>query len=172
MINIVAFDIGIKNFAFASTIITPIEDWGYVQNIGINDLTSGEYKNIYKNLVSYLNNFITLWENTDIFLIEQQLNMMNIQATKIACHVYAYFIHFFPSKIIYEYPSTYKTKYFAFFSPLHRDRKRFAIATVLEHYKENDPVLYDWIKNLPKQDDVCDCILMCITFSKSPLFKS
>lgn len=168
---VVAFDIGTKNFAFAVVDIQ-ISGWGDVLHIDVYDLRKGG-GNLYKNLISYMKVYHHLWEKADVVLIEQQLNRMNVQATKLACHLYAYFLHQHPTLPIFEYPSIYKTKYTdcPLHSSTHKQRKNYAIQLVLDYYKEKDPVLFQWISSFPKKDDICDTILMCNTFLKSPLYK-
>lgn len=164
--RLAAFDIGIKNFAFA---VVSMEN----EKIVSMDVCDLRGQNIYHNLLTYLKQYDYLWETVDVVLIEQQLNRMNIQATKLACHVYAYFLHRHPSKYIYDYPSLYKTKYtcFALENSTHRQRKQYAIQKVLEQY-QNDPVFLDWLSQFPKKDDLCDCILMCKTFPSTPLYRN
>lgn len=171
--RIVAFDMGIRNFAFASVDLPDTSrqyHWGDVRHVHVHDLSGG---NIYRNLIGFLDRYRSLWEVTDVVLIEQQLNRMNIQATKLSCHVYSYFLNHHPNKFITEYPSVYKTKFtqFPYKSSSHKERKQYAIQYVMEHYRESDPVLYDWIDMYRKKDDICDCILMCNTFLQTPLGK-
>jgi hypothetical protein len=166
---IAAFDIGVKNFAFA-VLDVRTKEWGDVLYIDVRDLREG---NIYKNLIEYMKTYDHFWRKVDVILIEQQLNRMNIQATKLACHLYAYFLHQHPSRPIFEYPSTYKTKYtdFPLQSSTHKQRKEYAIQLVLDYYSENDPVVFQWISSFKKKDDISDCILMANTFIKSPLYR-
>lgn len=167
---VAAFDIGIKNFAFAILDVKNKEEWGDVLHIDVHDLREG---NIYKNLLEYMRKYDHFWEKINVVLIEQQLNRINIQATKLACHLYAYFLHRHPTKPIFEYPSIYKTKYtdFPLQSSTHKQRKEYAIQLVLEYYNENDPVIFQWISSFKKKDDISDCILMANTFIKSPLYR-
>lgn len=164
--KIVAFDIGIKNFAFA------VLENDNIVSMDVHDLYHCS-QDIYQSLICYLKTYNYLWKQVDVVLIEQQLNRMNIKATKLACHVYAYFLHCHPQKPIYEYPSIYKTKYTSFplHTSTHKQRKKYAIQLVLHKYQD-DPVFLDWISLFPKKDDVCDCILMCNTFQSSPLYKT
>jgi hypothetical protein len=166
--RIVAFDMGVKNFAYAVADIPPGGGWGHVVSVDVHDLRGGSP---YQNLIAYLEKNDPLWGSADVVLVEQQLNRMNIQATKLACHVHAYFLHRHPHKPFYEYPSLYKTKYTHFTTPSssHRQRKEHAVLHVLGHYEETDPVLAAWVASFPKKDDICDCILMCNTFLQSPL---
>jgi hypothetical protein len=166
---VVAFDIGTKNFAFAVVDIRG-EGWGDVMSIDVHDLRDGH---LYKNLITYMKKHDHLWRKANVILIEQQLNRMNIQATKLACHLYAYFLHRHPTLPVYEYPSLYKTKYTdcPLQSSTHKQRKEYAIQLVLDYYQEKDPVFFQWISSFKKKDDICDTVLMCNTFVKSPLFR-
>lgn len=169
--KIVAFDIGVKNFAYAVLEFSSSQGWGVVLSVDVHDLRGGD--GIYQNLISYMKKNDSLWEKMDVVLIEQQLNRMNVQATKLACHLHAYFLHCHPKKTVYEYPSIYKTKYtdFSIQSSSHKQRKEYAVQLVMDHYQETDPVLFQWVSSFPKKDDICDCILMCNTFQKSPLYR-
>lgn len=164
---IAAFDIGVKNFAFAV-----VEGVDNVLHVDLHDLRAGNSP--YINLISYLDRHQTLWKKVDVVLIEQQLYRTNVAATKLSCHLHAYFLHRFPQKKVIEYPSSYKTKYtkFSIKSSSHKQRKDYAIQYVLDKCQKNDPVLYDWLLTFPKKDDICDCILMCETFYASPFSAS
>lgn len=172
MTVVVAFDMGVKNFAFAQMEIPSDHHdgapcFGHVLSIDSYNL-SADGGNIFRELISYLDRHSEKWEQTDIVLIEQQMNMLNIHASRLACHVAAYFYHRFPSLYVADYPSTYKTRCLDADKRLnHKGRKQFAIDTILSHYKEKDPVLFDWIFSLRKRDDVADCVLMCATFPLS-----
>lgn len=162
---VVAFDIGVKNFAFA------IMEDDNVMYLDVHDLRDG---NPYHNLITYMKQFDHLWKKVDVILIEQQLNRMNIQATKLACHLYAFFLHRHPDTCLFEYPSIYKTKYtdFSHKSSSHKERKQHAIQHVLGEFQEKDPVLFQWISSFRKKDDICDCILMIQTFPLTPLYRT
>lgn len=164
---IAAFDIGVKNFAFAV-----VDGVDHVIHVDVHDLRGGDSP--YINLISYLDQHHSLWEKVDVVLIEQQLYRTNVAATKLSCHLHAYFLHRFPQKKIIEYPSSYKTKFthFPIKSSSHKQRKDYAIQYVLKKFQENDPVLHDWLLTFPKKDDICDCILMCETFYISPFSAS
>lgn len=175
MTVVVAFDMGVKNFAFAQMEISNHHHdgepcFGHVLSIDSYNL-SADGGNIFRELISYLDSHSEKWEMTDVVLIEQQMNMLNISASRLACHVAAYFYHRFPSLYVSEYPSTIKTQCLGADKRLnHKGRKKFAIDTILSHYKETDPVLIDWISSLRKRDDVADCILMCATFPLSKIY--
>lgn len=169
--RVVAFDIGIKNFAFAVMDLKEDKEgvWGDVVALHVQDL-SGDPP---RHLIHFMKSFQSLWEQVDLVLIEQQLYRMNIKAAQLSCHLQAYFYHCHPDKPVYEYPSSYKTKHTQcpLSSSTHRQRKEYAVRLVLDHYRDVDPVAYDWVLSFPKKDDVCDCILMCNTLLVSPLGK-
>jgi len=168
--RVVAFDMGIRNFAFAIMDIDEANGWGYVRYIDTHDLM-GDGGDIHRMLIVYLDRYFEWWRTTDVVLIEQQLKLHNFQAARLACHVAAYFYHRLPSLPVHDYPSTYKTRYFGAIRSLdHKGRKRFAVDTVLVHYKDSDPVLCEWLSSFPKKDDIADCILMAATFHASPFF--
>ena len=160
-----AFDIGIKNFAFAV-----VEGKTNVLFFHVQDLRGKKSEDAYKNLITYMDSYRSWWEKVDIVLIEKQLCKTNIVAGKLSCHLHAYFLHRHPDKIIIEYPSTYKTRLtnFPLKKSTHRQRKQYAIEYVLQRCQEEDPVVADWLSTYPKKDDICDCILMCETFYASP----
>jgi hypothetical protein len=164
--RIAAFDMGIKNFAF---VVMDTED-DYVRWLDLSDLSHSA--DIYRNLIHHLNSFNRHWRDVDTVLIEQQMNRHNIGAARLACHVMAFFYHCHPHVRVIEYPSSYKTRYTQGGNHLeYRARKSFAVAQVMNAYEDKDPVLIDWILSLSKKDDIADCILMGITFPRSPLWK-
>lgn len=170
--RIVAFDMGRRNFAFAEMIQSPNETWGNVVFFDTHDFNNEKPSVMFRNLISYLNQFRNIWENVEIVLIEQQLSSLNIQAARLACHVAAYFYHCYPGVKVFDYPAVYKTKLLGEQKKTtHRERKQFAIQKVWDHYSYADPVLWEWINTLKKKDDVADCILMCATFPLSPFYK-
>lgn len=176
MKKVVAFDIGCRNFAFAQVRYDTLPEdksivFGDVIFVDVHDFSGAS--NIFRELICHLDRHRLLWEDSGVILVEQQLNAHNIHASRIACHVVAYFYNRYPDLRVIEYPSIYKTRYLGADRTLdHKGRKRFAVETVLSHYKGVDPVVYDWIMSLRKQDDVADCILMCATFPASPFFTS
>lgn len=167
--RIAAFDIGIKNFAFAVVDLIDADTIGHVVSIGLHDL--GSHPPLH--LIAYLKTNDRLWETVDAVLIEQQLNRSNVQATKMSCHVHAYFLHRHPNKPVLEYPSIYKTKYTGMKSSgSYKQRKDHSVQLVIDHYHEIDPVLIGWLSCYTKKDDICDCVLMCNTLMKTPLYKN
>lgn len=160
--RIAAFDMGIKNFAFV------IMDNDYVRMMDHHDFTK-ESSDLYRRLIHHLHSYDSYWKDIDLVLIEQQMNRLNINALRMACHVAAFFYNCFPDICVMEYPSIYKTRYLGGHNLSYPERKAFAINKVAT-ICQDDPVLLDWFSTLSKNDDVADCILMCHTFPASPLF--
>lgn len=161
---VAAFDMGMRNFAFAVLDV----DGDRILALDVHDLGADPFR----GLIDYLGRHDVLWEKTDVILIEQQLLRANVQASKLACHVHAYFLHRHPTKPVIDYPSSYKTRLTGLTGPTtHRQRKQHAVQLVLDHYKESDPVAFDWLSSFTKKDDVCDCVLMCTTLTSTPLFR-
>jgi len=181
-------DMGLRNFAFAevevevevgTVSVSESKTWGHVRRIDVHDLTeeaaawSDSTTKLYRGLIVYLDRHQEVWQRADVILVEQQLNRLNIVATKLACHVMAYFLHRFPEKRVVEFPSSYKGRYLKAPPGLsHPQRKQWAIKTVMGIYQDQDPVMYDWILTFPKRDDIADCILMANLFPRTPLFSS
>lgn len=162
---VAAFDMGVRNFAFAVMDV----DTGNVLALDAHDLGG----DCFRNLIVYLKRHDALWDRADVLLIEQQLLRANIQASKLACHVHAYFLHRHPAKTVFHYPATYKTRRTGLTgTTTHRQRKQHAVQTVLRHYEETDPVVLDWVSAFDKKDDICDCLLMCSTFTQSAIYRN
>lgn len=167
--RVVAMDMGIKNFAFVQmeNEMVENEDWGHVRWLDVRDL-GGDRDEIYRALIRHLDQFRWIWETTDVVLIEQQLSRDNVAATRLASHTAAYFYHQFPRVPVMEYSAQHKTRLLGADRGLsYRQRKDFAVRMVMEHYREKDPVLCDWLEGLSKKDDVADCILMAATLRSS-----
>lgn len=159
--RVAAFDMGVRHFGF---IVMDLED-GYVRMLDLHDFSSSA--DVYRDLIHHLHRFDRYWEEVSVVLVEQQMNRHNVQATRMACHVMAFFYHCFPGMRVIEYPSIYKTRLLGGKHLDYKGRKVFAVRTVTTMY-EQDPVLLDWMDALPKNDDIADCILMCRTFPMSP----
>lgn len=172
--RVISFDMGKRNFAFAEVEISEnCTQKGNVIFFNVHDFgTCISPLQLFRDLIPHLDSFKKIWERAEIILIEQQLSSLNIQASRLACHVAAYFFHKYPHLPVFDYPNSYKTKLLGEIQKTnHRERKQFAIRKVSEWFEESDPVVWDWIQTLPKKDDVADCILMCITFPMSPFYK-
>lgn len=144
----------------------------YADNIDIvSTLESNEKENdmnIFKALHKILDSHIKIWDNTDVFLIEQQMgygkNSSNIKALKIAHQCISYFMTIYgPFKIIVEFSSSYKTRVLGC-SFEHRSkyklRKEFSINLAEYILNSRNDKFIENFKKLKKRDDIADCILM------------
>lgn len=124
--------------------------------------------NLYLGLNTVLDQFRRLWDHVDVILVEQQMaygkNKSNIQALRLAQHCLTYFYTVYgPFKVIQEMSSTLKTRMLG--CPhqqrkQHALRKRFAVDRVERILRDRTDTLADHWAQLPKRDDVSDCILM------------
>lgn len=188
---VVAFDIGSKNFAWASVFYADskemipfvdksinsdvqirIKEKMNILNMDVCDISQDSSKNslqLYRNLHQYMINHMYVWSSADVFLVEQQMStgkVNNIRAIKISQHVLAFFINHFPHHKIVEYCANYKTSLFNVRIKEKRLRKIWSIDKVNEIIQD-DPISMDFLGSFPKKDDICDCILMTFTFAFS-----
>ena len=163
-----AFDIGIHHFAWAKMRRGREETDSEVLAMDCHDFgPSQKLVELYPLLLQYLRSL----DYTDVHtvLIEQQMNRMNIRATKISVFVYAYFLmEHSPSIHVLEYPAYHKTKAFGMHGLSKSERKKWSVQHVLTHVVDSDPVALDWLQQFPKKDDICDCIMMIQSFSILP----
>lgn len=156
--KIVAFDMGVRNFAWA--IVAIDTDATVVQMFDKTDLTPPSGTSVYQLLHQYLLSNEIYFQDCHTILIEQQMKT-NIRALKLAQHVYAFFLLRHPEKRVQEYSSVHKTRLFGLGKTTKAARKRFTVDHVHKIF-HTDPVVLDMLSMFEKQDDICDCILMCI----------
>lgn len=189
---IVAFDIGIKNFAFAILDIDmkklqnmpfipcinsmhEIFQVIHIENISLIETDkctkTNNMNHVFRNLIDVLNSFELLWSSCDVFLVEQQMqyrHASNIRALKLSQHVISYFLIHYGSKTVIEYPAYHKTQIWNAPQKLKKhERKKWAIETVekLLDKQIEDVNFHDMFSNLTKKDDVSDCILMALAYA-------
>jgi hypothetical protein len=130
--------------------------------------TTDPFPDVVKRLSSLLFSLTPEWDACTHVLIEQQMgarHASNIACLKIAQHVYAFFLHFFPEKNLIEYPAYMKTQ--AMGAPLKiskSDRKKWAVEKCREFIKWTGEEHGDRMTAFRKKDDVSDCVLMCFAF--------
>uniref|UniRef100_A0A6C0IDM9 Holliday junction resolvase n=1 Tax=viral metagenome TaxID=1070528 RepID=A0A6C0IDM9_9ZZZZ len=161
--RIMAFDIGIHHFAWAKMRCLPGTPSALL-GMDCHDFGHGlKTVDLYHHLLEYLRSLDL--EGVETVLIEQQMNRMNIVATKMAVFVHAFFIMSYPHLRVIEYPSYHKTKKFGVHGLSKPERKKWSVQHVVDHVLgEKDPVGMDWLEQFPKKDDICDCILMIESF--------
>lgn len=159
--KIVAFDMGVRNFAWA--VVTVADGTAVVDTLDKIDLTPPHGTDVYHMLHQYLLTNETQWQDCDTVLIEQQMKT-NIRALKLAQHVYAFFLLRHAHKQTMEYSSVYKTRLFGLGKTTKAARKRFTIEQVHRLF-DKDPVVLGMVSLFDKKDDICDCILMCLAYA-------
>jgi len=172
--DIVAFDIGTRNFAMAWVRDCP-ETGQIVRYISLIDLTEktsvpSKGWGVYRRLISHLESMDWIFrEYRPLVLIEQQMSSRhksNIQALRLSQHVLAYFLIRYPSLTIVEYSPRLKTNVFGYHEKSYKRRKQWAVDKIAR-FIENDPVTTDWFQQFRKKDDIADCILMCLAYLES-----
>lgn len=166
---ILAIDIGMKNFAYAVVRMKEPLLWNEIRTcttcIDIGHLHFEKYSVLYDFLRNVMKKHAS--HEFSVILIEQQYSSRhcsNIKALKIAQHVHAFFGICYPNQRVIEYPAYWKTRIFhAPYKQTKYQRKQWAISTVQDIYATDD-ILCEWMTCLPKKDDVCDCILMALSF--------
>jgi len=124
--------------------------------------------NLYLGLTLVLNRYTALWDAVDVFLVEQQMaygrNKANIQALRLAQHTLSYLWTIYGTfRTIQEFSSSHKTRVLGCAHEerrAHRTRKKFAVELATRILRNREDPLYDRHQQLPKQDDVSDCVLM------------
>lgn len=170
--RIISFDIGVHNFAYS--IIDFDEKWeikylhchDFHKDKKIKDIIFD--KSFWIKFHKYLDSIDYLFKDCDVFLIEKQLGfskVVNYKAIQMSAQLFSHLVIKYPSKEIIEYMASNKTKIFNVKLSQKKDRKKWAI----EHTKnilmeKGDETSLEWILSFPKQDDVCDCILMILSY--------
>jgi hypothetical protein len=185
MFRVAAFDMGIRNFAFAvadysdansaltqQTRTLPVVRG--VQNIDLLRVCGRLDCDLYRAVCHVLSCFEDFWSTTDVFLVEQQMSqrhMTNVQSLKLSMIVIGWLTATYPFAHIREWPASRKTQAFCMHLARKSDRKKWAIEKVQEFYpwsgdeddENDDPFWRRLMRAIPKKDDVCDCILMILT---------
>ena len=127
---------------------------------------------VFVNLTIVLDKYREYWDKCSFILIELQMsfgrNKNNTMGIKIAQHCFSYFTFLYSNfKKIIEYPAYHKTQVLD--APKKMDkptRKKWAVEKALEITRERKDIdLVENISKRKKKDDICDCILMNLTFA-------
>jgi len=135
---------------------------------------------IFANMTSVLDKYIDLWNECDVFIIEQQMlfgKLTNPTAVKLAQHCYSYFsIKYNTTKCIYEFPAFQKTQVLGarkieYTTPkgttrykcqTKPQRKKWCITKAIDILNSrDDQITINVITNTKKKDDLCDVICQC-----------
>lgn len=164
MVAIMAFDIGINHFAWVK--MRRKDDKAPSELVAMDCHNFGhrlKTVDLYPLLLEYLRSLD--YSEVRTVLIEQQMNRMNIRATKVAVFVYAFFLMQKPDLRVIEYPSYHKTKAFGVHGLSKPERKKWSVEHVERHVLQHDPVALDWLDQFSKKDDICDCIMMIQSYA-------
>lgn len=188
-IYIASIDPGKNNFAFSIEEVDiakcrtlknlkdlpPVGKTIIAENINVSGgLDKSKYVdvNVFVNLTAVLDKYKKYWDMCKFILIEKQMsfgrNKNNILALKIAQHCLSYFTFMYGKfKHLIEYPAYHKTQVLG--APpkmLKPARKKWAVEKAVEILTErtyNRDIL-EKINKAKKKDDMCDCILMNLSF--------
>ena len=197
---IVAFDIGIKNLAWAQvhykklcpSLLRPntenrtvqekrmIDDdlqkelieYMNVLHFDVQDMSGHTMTHVYRNIHDYLRQRNQLWQKTDVVLIEQQMSARH------KCNIKALKIsqHIFAFFLL-EYPSVRVLEYMAKYKTQY-----FGFYSPVKHERkkwavvkateliEKDPVISDLFSTFKKKDDISDCLLMTFVYFFSTVY--
>lgn len=115
---------------------------------------------IYQNVCHILNSQQEVLLDTDLVLIEQQMNI-NHEAQEIQHIIHTWFTLFAPHAECRIVPSTLKTKMFGFQSDNKRQRKNWAVEMVSKINNNNE-----YLASFKKKDDVADAFMQCKAYLK------
>lgn len=179
MITIVAFDIGVHHFAHA--IIRASECHWEILHLDCHDFEQHKKvseiqmdQTFWSRFHLYLEGLHSLFDQCDVFLIERQVGfskMVNYKCIQMSAHVFSHFVLKYPEKKIIEYGAFEKTKTFGKKITKKSERKQWTtIFTKKMLAIQHDETSIGWIESFPKEDDVCDCVVMILSFLKKNNF--
>ena len=141
---------------------------------------------IYLNMITEMDKYKEQFDDCDVFLIEKQMSFgkkkTNTMALKLGQHCYSYLLmKYLNNKIIIDYPAYYKTQVLGApkkFGKIKKTYKNGKTVEIKDNRKKwsvrvagdilrmrNDEKSLEIINDTRKRDDMCDCLLMTITFS-------
>ena len=179
MVTIVAFDIGVHHFAHAIIMASQTE-WKVVhldchdfeKTKKLSDIQMDQA--FWSRFHLYLDGMNSLLEQCDIFLIERQVGfakMVNYKCIQMGAHVFSHFLMRYGNKQIIEYGAFEKTKAFGKHITKKSDRKKWTtVFTKNMLTMQQDETSIGWIESFSKEDDVCDCVVMILSFLKKNNF--
>jgi hypothetical protein len=173
--RIISFDIGVHNFAYSIIDFNQNNNNWEIKHLHCHDFNKDKKikdiifdKSFWKKFHDYLISITDLLKDCDVFLIEKQLGfskVVNYKAIQMSAQLFAHLIIQYPSKEIIEYLASNKTKTFNVKLTQKKDRKKWAIEyTKNVLTKKGDDTSLEWIFSFKKQDDVCDCVLMILSY--------
>lgn len=162
----IAFDIGFRNFAF-SVIEWKDGDWN-IKFMSNKDLMIHSTEIFWDSFHQYLISIGKWIDDVEFCMIEKQMGFggrVNYKAIQMASHLMAHILLYHPTKAVVEYPSSRKTKVFKVHYEKWADRKHWAVTFVEQLCRDQgDEVALEWLQSFPKKDDICDTILMILSY--------
>ena len=170
----IAFDIGIKNFAFMvvdfdiqkrELTVRTMHNWNLLEkNQSLKNYTLD--KIFFQKFHQRLKEFQEIFNKCDICLMERQLfSKQNYKACTMYHHLYAHLCIFYPCMKLLGFPS--KRKYFApeTFNKTYSFRKNWGIEFTIKFLEsQKDEVGLDLLGTFKKKDDIADCFLMIYSY--------
>jgi hypothetical protein len=180
---IAAIDPGVKNFAIAVEYVdtATFHPLVHAKDIDTALLCSETvYTNVrdiacdnpVKAVTCLLKDYTWIWEMCDVVVIERQMQfggVVNNTCLRIAHHCMSFLELFYPSVDVLEYQSSNKTRVLNAPKGMSKpQRKKWAVDTVTGILNNRGDtrtlqLLGDIKSSGQKLDDICDCILMCLT---------
>jgi len=159
-----SIDVGEKNLGICIGTSSNIIFWKYFDVIGERKTKSIDIFKSCEKISSLLKEID--WSMCNTILIEKQLRS-NFRAQRLEQHIWSWFSIIFPlKKIIFVHPK-HKTHFFGEQKLSYYQRKKFSVKKVKEILEERgDSINLEYIKNVPKADDICDAYLQLLVFVK------
>ena len=171
----IAFDIGIKNFAFIvmhfdeetkETNVQTMHNCNLIRNKKDSVKNLIMDSKFFSNFHSIMKEFHDIFHVCDICLMERQLfSKQNYKACTIYHHLYAHLCIFFPTIKIIGFPS--KRKYFLpeTLNQNYTFRKKWGIQFMTNYMNhQNDEIGLELLNTFPKKDDIADCFLIIYAY--------
>ncbi len=162
--RIVAFDIGLRNFAFIvadveNKRITNILEW---VNTSLSETKSRPtWATIYSRINDVLDAYSEILETCHVCLIEKQMSRLNKLATRISHHVFSYYSIIWPNINVLEYLAYHKTENSTCRLKTKLERKKYCIQQTIEDLATaKDDVNLGFFLAQRKLDDLADTYQM------------
>lgn len=172
---IASFDIGLHNFSYTICSIDPLNIY-YIDNIDLLEGINIKKFNINQQFYVFFHEFLKTLHNKislcDICLIERQISKKNIKACNLYNQLVAHLAIFFPNMKVVPFPPHKKYSFFnegcGYNKLNYRDRKNWSVDFISEIIdNQKDETAKEWFNSFsPKQDDVADCLIMTLVYSK------
>jgi hypothetical protein len=182
---VAAIDPGIKNFAIS---VESIETETFSSLVRGGDIQSAllcaetlfvDVQHIttpdpIHGITDLLKTYSWIWETCDVVLIERQMQfkgIVNHACLRVSHHCMSYLYLMYPRVKVVEYQSSNKTRVLdAPVGMTKPQRKKWSVATVTKILADRGDVAtlgkFTGLSDTgQKLDDICDCILMCLTYT-------